>query len=202
MTILASVCEVSPCSFVWHWFNNYWCGLSFHVLLFIILHLVRTIYLFNLASWKLALFGIFSSDLPQDISWGQVSFTCPLGLSFTSFVGLVTVMSPLASVLRCIYWSEPANYFLPLLLYFLVTMNFFSKTMRLFLFCEEVYLYPCLDSTESNILNLSFSISLTSLSMIISSFFLALFHPSLRLSNIALCTCTAFSAFIHLSLST
>ena len=112
-------------------------------------------------------------------------------------LGLVTVMSPLASVLRCIYWSEPVNYSLCLCLYFLVTMSFFSKSTRLFLFCKEVYLYPCLDSTESNILCLSFSISLTSLS-IISRFFPAFFHP-LRLSNIALCTHTPFSAFIHLS---
>ena len=36
-------CEVIPCSFVWHWLNNYWCGLSFCVLLLLFLHLVRTI---------------------------------------------------------------------------------------------------------------------------------------------------------------
>ena len=136
----------------------------------IILHLVRTTYLFNLASWKLVLFGIFfPSDLLQDISWGQVLFTCPLRPSFTSLLGLVTIMSPLASVLRCIYWSEPANYSLSLRLSFLVTMSFFSKSVRLFLFCKDVCLHPHLDSTGSDALGLSFSF--TSLSMSISSFF-------------------------------
>ena len=128
--------------------------------LIIILHLVRTTYLFNLASWKLALFGIFFDDLPRDILEGRChwlpSWTCG-------------VMSPLASVLRYIYWSEPATYSLSLRLSFLVTMSFFSKSVRLFLFCKDVYLHPCLDSAGSDTLDLSFAF--TSLSMIISSFF-------------------------------
>ena len=151
MTIMASVCEASPCSFVWRWFNNCWCGLSFHVLLFLFYILWKqfTSSIWLPESWSCLEF-VFPNDLPQDISWGQVSFTCPLRLSLTSLLGLVTIMSPLASVLRCIYWSEPANYSLSLRLYFLVTMSLFS--MRLFLFCKEVYLYPYLDSIESNIL--------------------------------------------------
>ena len=126
----------------------------------IILHLVRTTYLFNLASWKLALFGIFFDDLPLDILEGR----CHWPPSWTW-----CVMSPLASVLRCIYWSEPANYSLSLRLSFLVTMSFFSKSVRLFLFCKDVCLHPHLDSTGSDALGLSFSF--TSLSMSISSFF-------------------------------
>ena len=70
---------------------------------------------------------------------------------------LVTIKSPLASVLRCIYWYEPANYSLSFCLSFLVTMSFFS--MRLFFFCKEVYLYLFLDSTRSNILYLFFSLT-------------------------------------------
>ena len=114
----------------------------------IILHLVRTVYLFNLASLKLALFRIFSH-------WFTPGHFLRAGVIYSP-LGLVTIMSPLASLLRCIYWSEPANYSLSLCLSFLVTMSFFSKSVRLFLFWE-IYLYACLDSTGSNILYLSFS---------------------------------------------
>ena len=118
----------------------------------IILHLVRTVYLFNLASLKLALFRIFSH-------WFTPGHFLRAGVIYSP-LGLVTIMSPLAAVLRCIYWSEPANYSLSLCFSYLVTMSFFSKSVRLFLSLSlflEVYLYSCLDSTGSNILYLSFS---------------------------------------------
>ena len=144
--------EVVPHSFVWYWLNNYSCGLSFHVLALFFLHLVRTVYLFSLASWKLTLFGIFSR-------WFTPGHFLRAG-DIYSPLGLVTIMSPLASVLRCIYWSEAANYSLPRRLSLLVNLSFFSKSMRLMLlFCKEVYLYPCLDSAGSNIRYLSLSIS-------------------------------------------
>ena len=128
----------------------------------IILHRVRTVYLFNLASLKLALFGSFSH-------WFTPGHFLRAGVIYNP-LGLVTIMSPLASLLRCIYWSEPANHFLPPTTSFWVTVNFFS--VNLFLFCNEVHLYPVLDSTRSDILwHLSFPVSLTSLSMITSGLF-------------------------------
>ena len=141
--------EVVPHSFVWYWLNNYSCGLSFHVLALFFLHLVRTVYLFSLASWKLTLFGIFSR-------WFTPGHFLRAG-DIYSPLGLVTIMSPLASLLRCIYWSGSDNYSLSLCLPFLVTMTFSSKSVRLFLFCKEVSLHPCVDSTGSSILYLSFS---------------------------------------------
>ena len=112
--------------------------------------------------FKVGLFGIFFLMIyPGHFLTAGVIYS-PLRI--------VTIMNPLASVLRCIDWSEPANYSLCLCLSVLVTMSFSSKSVGLFLFCKEVYLYPCLDSTGNNILYLSFSVSLTSLSMIISSF--------------------------------
>ena len=128
---------------------------------FIILHLVSKIYLLNLACWNWALFEIL-------FWWFTPGHFLRAGVIYSP-LGLVTIMSPLASVLRCIYWSEPANYSLSLRLSFLVTMSFFSKSVRLFLFCKDVCLHPHLDSTGSDALGLSFSF--TSLSMSISSFF-------------------------------
>ena len=104
----------------------------------IILDLVRTIYLFNLASWKLAWFGFFFRWFtPGHFLRARVIY---------SLLRLVTVMSPLTSGLRCIYWSEPAKPCSSAFFFFLVILSFFSKSTRLFLFCKEVYLYPCLDS--------------------------------------------------------
>lgn len=76
--------------------------------------------------------------LPQWQVWGNVGPVWNFSHWFTpghflragvinSPLGLVTVMSPLASVLRCIYWSEAANYFLPLRLSLLVNLSFFSS---------------------------------------------------------------------------
>ena len=67
------------CSFDWHWFNNYWCGVSFHVLLIFYALWVQ------FASWNWLpetwpCLEFFSDDLSQDISWGQVSFKTPLDL--------------------------------------------------------------------------------------------------------------------------
>ena len=117
----------------------------------IILHRVRAIFLFNLAPWKLARFGIF-------FRWFILGHFLKAGVIYSP-LRLGTIMSPLASVLRCIYWSEAANYSLSLRLSFLVNLSFFSKSMNLFLFCKEVYLCPYLDSAGSNKLYLSFSIS-------------------------------------------
>ena len=58
---------------VWHWFNNYWCGVSFLVLLlFYALWVQFTSWNWLLQTWPYMEF--FSHYLPQDISW-EVSFT-------------------------------------------------------------------------------------------------------------------------------
>ena len=68
-------CEVIPHCIDWHWFNNYWCGVSFHVLLlFSTLWVQFTSWNWLLETWPCLEFC--SPNLPQDISWGQVSFTC------------------------------------------------------------------------------------------------------------------------------
>ena len=60
-------------SFDSHWFNNYWCGVSFHVLLlFYTLWVQFTSWNWLIETWPCLVF--FSDDVPQDISWGQVSF--------------------------------------------------------------------------------------------------------------------------------
>ena len=69
----------------------------------IILHLVRTIYLFNQASWKLALFGIF-------FQWLTPGHFLRAGVIYSP-LGLVTIMSPSASVLRYIYLMLRADSF-------------------------------------------------------------------------------------------
>ena len=66
-------CLLPYCSFDWHWFNNYCCGLSIHVLL-----LYNTLWIqfiswnWPFESWPCLEF--FSDKMPQDISWGQMSF--------------------------------------------------------------------------------------------------------------------------------
>ena len=100
---------------------------------FIILHLLNTIYLLNLASWNLALFGI----------WNSFLVICPgtflEGRCHYSPVGLVTIRSPSAPVLRYVYKYDTANCPpAPSQLSFLVTMRFFSKSVRPFLFCNDV----------------------------------------------------------------
>ena len=66
-------------SFDWHWFNNYWCGVSFHVLLlFYTLWVQFTSWNWLLETWPCLEF--FCDDLPQDIPWVQVSFKALLDL--------------------------------------------------------------------------------------------------------------------------
>ena len=58
----------------WHWFNNYWCWVFFHVLLlFYTLWVQVTTWNWLLETWPCL--EIFSHNLPQDIFWRQVSFT-------------------------------------------------------------------------------------------------------------------------------
>ena len=60
-------------SFDWHWFNNYWCGLSIHVLLLFYTLWIQSIsWNWPLETWRCLEF--FSDEIPQDISWGQMSF--------------------------------------------------------------------------------------------------------------------------------
>ena len=180
-------------SFDWHWFNNYWCGVSSYVLLlFYTLWIQFTSWNWLLETWPCL--ECFCNDFPQDISWVQVSFKALLDLwllralqhLFYGFpagsvhlqcrrlagdTGLIpgSGRSPcagnctslqysclgnpmdrgawqatvhgvtqsqtrlsdwttIAPVLMCIYWSEPANYFLPLHISLLVTISFFSKS--------------------------------------------------------------------------
>ena len=61
-------CEVIPHCIDWHWFNNYWCGVSFHVLLlFSTLWVQFTSWNWLLETWPCLEF--FSPSLPQDITW-------------------------------------------------------------------------------------------------------------------------------------
>ena len=71
---MATVTKAIPYwSFDWHWFNNYWCGVSFHVLLlFYTLWVQFTSWNWLLETWLCLEF--FCDDLPQDIPWVQVSF--------------------------------------------------------------------------------------------------------------------------------
>ena len=73
-------CEVIlHCSFDWHWFNNYWCEVCFHVLvLFYTLWAQFTSWICFPESWPCLEF--FSDDFPQDISWGWVSVYSPVRL--------------------------------------------------------------------------------------------------------------------------
>ena len=55
-------------SFDWHWFNNYWCGVSSHVLLlFYTLRIQFTSWNWLLETWPCLEF--FCNDFSQDISW-------------------------------------------------------------------------------------------------------------------------------------
>ena len=96
--------EMLHCSCDWHRLNNYWCGVCFHVfllffcyvlLLFVIVHLVSTIYFLNLLSWKLALYGIlFRQFTPGHFLRAGVIY---------SPVRLVTIKIPSACFLWYIY---------------------------------------------------------------------------------------------------
>ena len=78
----------------WHWFNNYWCWVSFPVfLLFYTLWVQFTSWNWLLETWSCLEF--FSHYLLQDVFWGQVSFTA---LSY------LTIKSSLAPVLWFPCW--------------------------------------------------------------------------------------------------
>ena len=138
----------------------------------IILCFVSTVYLLKLACWKLALFGI--------LHW----FTAGHFLCQMSFKALWDFW--LLRDLQHLFYRVSINLnqlIAPCSLstfFFFVIMRFFSKSVRLFLFCKEIHLYPFFISPEMISYDNHLS-CLTSLSMIISSFFPVtgngIFHP-------------------------
>ena len=79
-------------------------------------------------------------------------------------------------------YSQPANFSLHPTVRFLVTMSFFTESMKLFLFCKEVrYIDVWIPPRSDNMRYLSLFVSLTSPSVIVSGSSLwlevASFHP-------------------------
>ena len=60
---------IAHCSFAWHWSDDYWCGVSFHVLVLFYALWVQ------FASWKVALSGTPLQGFTAGHFLRQVSFT-------------------------------------------------------------------------------------------------------------------------------